>query len=179
MLTNWKGPDLIGYGELVLEGTFRIQRAKNERTLFLFDKLLLITKKREETYTYKAHILVRAHIRMLVSPAGQPGQGGQAVFQVMEAFFLLVVRLCQGAPPGQPCPHRPVAQLINKLDQLGLAIVLKGTFTVEMTEFGWCENVFPNCNCVQMNPANEPLHCSRLVKRESKLTLARILQMRR
>lgn len=58
LLTNWKGPDLIGYGELVLEGTFRLQRAKNERTLFLFDKLLLITKKREETYTYKAHILV-------------------------------------------------------------------------------------------------------------------------
>ncbi|XP_030642100.1 pleckstrin homology domain-containing family G member 1 [Chanos chanos] len=57
LLTNWKGPDLIGYGELVLEGTFRIQRAKNERTLFLLDKVLLITKKREETYTYKAHIL--------------------------------------------------------------------------------------------------------------------------
>uniref|UniRef100_W5NH60 Pleckstrin homology and RhoGEF domain containing G1 n=1 Tax=Lepisosteus oculatus TaxID=7918 RepID=W5NH60_LEPOC len=57
LLTNWKGPDLISYGELVLEGTFRIQRAKNERTLFLFDKLLLITKKREESYTYKAHIL--------------------------------------------------------------------------------------------------------------------------
>ncbi|XP_033874774.3 pleckstrin homology domain-containing family G member 1-like isoform X2 [Acipenser ruthenus] len=57
LLTNWKGPDLISYGELVLEGTFRIQRAKNERTLFLFDKLLLITKKREESYAYKAHIL--------------------------------------------------------------------------------------------------------------------------
>ncbi|XP_014460976.1 pleckstrin homology domain-containing family G member 1 isoform X1 [Alligator mississippiensis] len=57
LLTNWKGPDLTSYGELVLEGTFRIQRAKNERTLFLFDKLLLITKKREEMYTYKAHIL--------------------------------------------------------------------------------------------------------------------------
>ncbi|XP_061560814.1 pleckstrin homology domain-containing family G member 1 isoform X1 [Phycodurus eques] len=57
LLTNWKGPDLIGYGELVLEGTFRLQRAKNERTLFLFDKLLLITKKREEAFTYKAHIL--------------------------------------------------------------------------------------------------------------------------
>ncbi|KAL0967744.1 hypothetical protein UPYG_G00256340 [Umbra pygmaea] len=57
LLTNWKGPDLIGYGELVLEGTFRLQRAKNERTLFLFDKLLLVTKKREETFTYKAHIL--------------------------------------------------------------------------------------------------------------------------
>lgn len=75
LLTNWKGPDLIGYGELVLEGTFRIQRAKNERTLFLFDKLLLITKKREETYTYKAHILVRVRIPTSsprwTSPAGQ------------------------------------------------------------------------------------------------------------
>ncbi|KAL4661000.1 pleckstrin homology domain-containing family G member 1 [Arapaima gigas] len=57
LLMNWKGPDLISYGELVLEGTFRIQRAKNERTLFLLDRLLLITKKREESYTYKAHIL--------------------------------------------------------------------------------------------------------------------------
>ncbi|XP_054856843.1 pleckstrin homology domain-containing family G member 1 isoform X1 [Eublepharis macularius] len=57
LLTNWKGPDLTSYGELVLEGTFRIQGAKNERTLFLFDKLLLITKKREEMFTYKAHIL--------------------------------------------------------------------------------------------------------------------------
>ncbi|XP_053567806.1 pleckstrin homology domain-containing family G member 1 [Bombina bombina] len=57
LLTNWKGLDLTSYGELVLEGTFRIQRAKNERTLFLFDRLLLITKKREDTYTYKAHIL--------------------------------------------------------------------------------------------------------------------------
>ncbi|KAM4041767.1 pleckstrin homology domain-containing family G member 1 isoform 2-T2 [Anomaloglossus baeobatrachus] len=57
LLTNWKGPDLTSYGELVLEGTFRFQRAKNERTLFLFDRLLLITKKRDETYTYKAHIL--------------------------------------------------------------------------------------------------------------------------
>uniref|UniRef100_A0A8C6W2F0 Pleckstrin homology domain containing, family G (with RhoGef domain) member 1 n=1 Tax=Nannospalax galili TaxID=1026970 RepID=A0A8C6W2F0_NANGA len=57
LLTNWKGPDLTSYGELVLEGTFRIQRAKNERTLFLLDKLLLITKKRDDTFTYKAHIL--------------------------------------------------------------------------------------------------------------------------
>ncbi|NXJ59490.1 PKHG1 protein, partial [Rostratula benghalensis] len=57
LLTNWKGPDLTSYGELVLEGTFRIQRAKNERTLFLFDRLLLITKKRDEMFVYKAHIL--------------------------------------------------------------------------------------------------------------------------
>lgn len=57
LLTNWEGPDLTSYGELVLEGTFRIQKAKKERTLFLLDQLLLITKKRDDTFTYKAHIL--------------------------------------------------------------------------------------------------------------------------
>ncbi|KPP77692.1 pleckstrin-like domain-containing family G member 3-like, partial [Scleropages formosus] len=56
LLINWKGPDLTTYGELVLEGTFRVHRAKNERILFLFDKMLLITKKRGEHYVYKTHI---------------------------------------------------------------------------------------------------------------------------
>ncbi|XP_039598172.1 pleckstrin homology domain-containing family G member 3 isoform X6 [Polypterus senegalus] len=56
LLINWKGPDLTTYGELVLESTFRLHRAKNERTLFLFDKILLITKKRGEHYVYKTHI---------------------------------------------------------------------------------------------------------------------------
>ncbi|XP_037398081.1 pleckstrin homology domain-containing family G member 3 isoform X3 [Pygocentrus nattereri] len=56
LLLNWKGPDLTTYGELVLEGTFHVHRAKNERTLFLFDKMLLITKKRGEHYVYKTHI---------------------------------------------------------------------------------------------------------------------------
>ncbi|XP_029902571.1 pleckstrin homology domain-containing family G member 3-like isoform X3 [Myripristis murdjan] len=56
LLLNWKGPDLTTYGELVLEGTFKVHRAKNERTLFLFDRMLLITKRRGEHYVYKAHI---------------------------------------------------------------------------------------------------------------------------
>ncbi|XP_068454813.1 pleckstrin homology domain-containing family G member 3-like [Clinocottus analis] len=56
LLLNWKGPDLTTYGELVLEGTFKVHRAKNERTLFLFDRLLLITKRRGEHYAYKTHI---------------------------------------------------------------------------------------------------------------------------
>ncbi|XP_067310980.1 pleckstrin homology domain-containing family G member 3 isoform X2 [Pseudorasbora parva] len=56
LLINWKGPDLTTFGELVLEGTFPVHRAKNERTLFLFDKMLLITKKRGEHYVYKTHI---------------------------------------------------------------------------------------------------------------------------
>ncbi|XP_067273501.1 pleckstrin homology domain-containing family G member 3 [Pseudorasbora parva] len=56
LLINWKGPDLTTYGELVLEGTFRVHRAKNERTLFLFDRMLLITKRRGEHFVYKTHI---------------------------------------------------------------------------------------------------------------------------
>ncbi|XP_034556027.1 pleckstrin homology domain-containing family G member 3-like [Notolabrus celidotus] len=56
LLLNWKGPDLTTYGELVLEGTFKVHRAKNERTLFLFDRMLLITKRRGEHFVYKTHI---------------------------------------------------------------------------------------------------------------------------
>ncbi|KAL2082631.1 hypothetical protein ACEWY4_022449 [Coilia grayii] len=56
LLINWKGPDLTTYGELVLEGTFKMHRAKNERTLFLFDRMLLITKRRGQHYVYKTHI---------------------------------------------------------------------------------------------------------------------------
>ncbi|XP_061073236.1 pleckstrin homology domain-containing family G member 3 isoform X2 [Conger conger] len=55
LLINWKGPDLTTYGELVLEGTFRVHRAKKEKTLFLFEKMLIFTKKRGEHYVYKSH----------------------------------------------------------------------------------------------------------------------------
>ncbi|NXC19309.1 PKHG3 protein, partial [Corythaeola cristata] len=56
LLLGWKGPDLTSYGELVLEGTFRAQRARHERAVFLFDKTLLITKRRGDHYIYKSHI---------------------------------------------------------------------------------------------------------------------------
>ncbi|KAK2496426.1 hypothetical protein MC885_002094, partial [Smutsia gigantea] len=56
LLINWKGPDLTTYGELVLEGTFRVHRVRNERTFFLFDKALLITKKRGDHFVCKGHI---------------------------------------------------------------------------------------------------------------------------
>ncbi|NXW85791.1 PKHG3 protein, partial [Alopecoenas beccarii] len=56
LLLGWKGPDLTSYGELVLEGTFRMQRVRHERTVFLFDKTLLITKRRGDHYVYKSHI---------------------------------------------------------------------------------------------------------------------------
>lgn len=58
MLINWKGPDLTTFGELVLEGTFRVHRVRNERTFFLFDRILLITKKRGDHYICKNDIPV-------------------------------------------------------------------------------------------------------------------------
>uniref|UniRef100_A0A4W5Q3G7 Pleckstrin homology and RhoGEF domain containing G3 n=1 Tax=Hucho hucho TaxID=62062 RepID=A0A4W5Q3G7_9TELE len=70
LLINWKGLDLTTYGELVLEGTFQVQRAKNTRMLFLFDKMLLITKKRGEHYVYKTHILCST--LMLLDSAKDP-----------------------------------------------------------------------------------------------------------
>ncbi|XP_056397178.1 pleckstrin homology domain-containing family G member 2 isoform X2 [Hyla sarda] len=55
-LVNWQGPDLSGFGELIMEGTFRVQRVKKERAFFLFSKMLLITKKRMDLFIYKMHI---------------------------------------------------------------------------------------------------------------------------
>lgn len=54
-----KGEDLTTYGELCAEGAFRLSGAKAPRHAFLFDKMLLITKKKEEAIlSYKAHIMV-------------------------------------------------------------------------------------------------------------------------
>lgn len=55
---NWTGPDLSGFGELVLEGSFKVHRVKKERAFFLFDKMLLIAKKRMEQFVYSTHIFV-------------------------------------------------------------------------------------------------------------------------
>ncbi|XP_043371963.1 pleckstrin homology domain-containing family G member 3 isoform X12 [Dermochelys coriacea] len=56
LLLHWKGPDLTTFGELVLEGTFRVSRVRNERTFFLFDRTLLITKRRGDHFVCKNHI---------------------------------------------------------------------------------------------------------------------------
>ncbi|XP_077444104.1 pleckstrin homology domain-containing family G member 3-like isoform X3 [Stigmatopora argus] len=60
LLLNWKGPELTWYGELVLEGSFKVHRAKNQRTLFLLERVLLITKRRGQHYVYKTHIACSA-----------------------------------------------------------------------------------------------------------------------
>ncbi|KAM9820381.1 LOW QUALITY PROTEIN: uncharacterized protein plekhg2 [Neosynchiropus ocellatus] len=56
LLVNWSGPSLAGFGDLVLEGSFRVQKVKKERAFFLFEKILLITKKKLHHFVYSSHI---------------------------------------------------------------------------------------------------------------------------
>nr|XP_056701847.1 pleckstrin homology domain-containing family G member 2 [Euleptes europaea] len=55
-LVGWTGPELGAFGELVLEGQFRVPRARKERVFFLLSKVILITKRRGEAFVYKSHI---------------------------------------------------------------------------------------------------------------------------
>lgn len=59
LLYGWHGRDLTTSGELVAEGRFRIRGAKAPRHAFLFERMLLLTKKKEDgLLVYKAHIMV-------------------------------------------------------------------------------------------------------------------------
>lgn len=60
LLVDWEGPDLTTLGELILEDTFKLyNRPKSGRHLFLFDNVLLITKKkRDGSLSCKGHIAV-------------------------------------------------------------------------------------------------------------------------
>ncbi|XP_019770731.2 uncharacterized protein LOC109544820 isoform X1 [Dendroctonus ponderosae] len=56
-LYGWTGADLTTLGELIAEGTFRVQGAKGRRHVFLFEKVLLLAKsKTEGALAYKTHI---------------------------------------------------------------------------------------------------------------------------
>ncbi|XP_063168563.1 pleckstrin homology domain-containing family G member 2 [Candoia aspera] len=56
LLVGWTGPQLEAFGELILEGQFRVPRARKERVFFLLSKVLLIAKRRGEAFVYKSHI---------------------------------------------------------------------------------------------------------------------------
>ncbi|XP_023232588.1 uncharacterized protein LOC111632408 isoform X1 [Centruroides sculpturatus] len=72
LLYGWEGEDLTTYGELVGEGAFRMFRAKALRNLFLFDKMLLISKKREDgILCYKTHIMC-SNLMLIESIQGEP-----------------------------------------------------------------------------------------------------------
>ncbi|XP_033014497.1 pleckstrin homology domain-containing family G member 2 [Lacerta agilis] len=55
-LVGWTGPELGAFGELVLEGQFRVPRARKDRVFFLLSKVILIAKRRGEAFVYKSHI---------------------------------------------------------------------------------------------------------------------------
>ncbi|KAF0288365.1 Pleckstrin y domain-containing family G member 1 [Amphibalanus amphitrite] len=72
LLYGWEGEDLTTYGELVAEGAFRMHRAKASRHVFLFDRMVLITKRREDaTLAYKAHIMC-SNLMLIESIPGDP-----------------------------------------------------------------------------------------------------------
>ncbi|GAB6020091.1 hypothetical protein CHUAL_002825 [Chamberlinius hualienensis] len=72
LLYGWRGDDLTTYGELIAEGTFRVFGAKGVRHVFLFEKMLLISKKREDvSLSYKAHIMC-SNLMLIESVAGEP-----------------------------------------------------------------------------------------------------------
>lgn len=59
LLYGWEGEDLTTFGELCAEGTFRMHGAKAKRQAFLFDRMLLLTKNKEDgILSYKTHIMV-------------------------------------------------------------------------------------------------------------------------
>lgn len=67
-LQGWVGNDLTTHGELTLEDAFKYYsgrgsnipfRGTEDRHVFLFKRLILLTKKRDEVYKYKGHIEVR------------------------------------------------------------------------------------------------------------------------
>ncbi|XP_026482655.1 pleckstrin homology domain-containing family G member 1-like [Ctenocephalides felis] len=56
-LDGWLGPSLTVLGELCLEGTLQ-ERNHKSRQVFLFEKMLLITKRKEDgRLAYKSHIM--------------------------------------------------------------------------------------------------------------------------
>nr|CAD7605541.1 unnamed protein product [Timema genevievae] len=72
LLYGWEGEDLTTFGELCAEGTFRMSGAKALRHAFLFDKMLLITKKKEEGILgYKTHIMC-SNLMLIESVPGEP-----------------------------------------------------------------------------------------------------------
>ncbi|CAG2161482.1 unnamed protein product [Oppiella nova] len=72
LLYNWPGQDLTTYGDLQCEGSFRMFGAKGFRHLFLFDRMLLITKKKDDgALSFKTHILC-SNLMLIESIQGQP-----------------------------------------------------------------------------------------------------------
>ncbi|XP_028981905.1 uncharacterized protein LOC107037639 isoform X2 [Diachasma alloeum] len=72
LLYGWTGADLTTNGELIAEGRFRMRGAKAPRHAFLFERMLLLTKKKEDgLLVYKAHIMC-SNLMLIESIPGEP-----------------------------------------------------------------------------------------------------------
>lgn len=70
-MSDFEGPDLTTYGNLVLEDSFRLHGSRTDRYLFLFEKILLITKRRESGYSCKATLML-SNMMLLESVPKEP-----------------------------------------------------------------------------------------------------------
>ncbi|XP_078344784.1 uncharacterized protein LOC144630312 isoform X3 [Oculina patagonica] len=70
-MSDFEGPDLTTYGSLVLEDTFRMHGTRTDRYLFLFEQILLITKRKESGYSCKATLML-SNMMMLESVSKEP-----------------------------------------------------------------------------------------------------------
>nr|CAH7764932.1 unnamed protein product [Callosobruchus chinensis] len=65
-LYGWPGRDLTALGELIAEGTFRVVGARGRRHVFLFEKVLLMAKSKQDgALAYKTHIMSTLKARSL------------------------------------------------------------------------------------------------------------------
>ncbi|KRT81206.1 hypothetical protein AMK59_5180, partial [Oryctes borbonicus] len=71
-LYGWTGPDLTTLGDLIAEGSFRVGGVKGRRHIFLFDKVLLLTKcKQDGNFVYKSHIMC-SNLMLVEQVRGDP-----------------------------------------------------------------------------------------------------------
>ncbi|KAJ8919738.1 hypothetical protein NQ315_006266 [Exocentrus adspersus] len=71
-LYGWSGPDLTALGELIAEGTFRVAGARGRRHVFLFDKVLLLAKSKQDgALAYKCHIMC-SNLMLVEQVRGEP-----------------------------------------------------------------------------------------------------------
>lgn len=69
---GWTGPDLTTSGELLMEGKFGLRGAKAPRYVFLFEKIFLLTKQKEDGgLIYKAHV-DSSNLMLIESIPGEP-----------------------------------------------------------------------------------------------------------
>nr|CAI5821529.1 unnamed protein product [Callosobruchus analis] len=71
-LYGWPGRDLTALGELIAEGTFRVVGARGRRHVFLFEKVLLMAKSKQDgALAYKTHIMC-SNLMLVEQVRGEP-----------------------------------------------------------------------------------------------------------